>query len=91
MIIAIGVLLFGTGGYVLIEGWSVLDAFFMTIITMSTIGYGEVNVLSNSGRLFTIVLIIVGVVVASYVVTTVVELFTSHEFLEQIRYASCCL
>jgi voltage-gated potassium channel len=86
IIIAVGVLVFGTGGYVLIEGWSILDAFFMTIITMSTIGYGEVNILSDSGRLFTIVLIIVGVVVASYVVTTVVELFTSQEFLEQVRY-----
>ena len=86
VVISIAVLAFGTSGYVLIEGWSVLDAFFMTIITMSTIGYGEVNVLSDSGRLFTIVLIMVGVVVASYVVTTIVELFTSQEFLEQIRY-----
>jgi voltage-gated potassium channel len=86
IVVAVGVLVFGTSGYMLIEGWSVLDAFFMTIITMSTIGYGEVNVLSHSGRLFTIVLIIVGVVVASYVVTTVVDLFTSQEFLEQIRY-----
>lgn len=84
--ISIGILLFGTGGYMVIEGWSVLDSLYMTIITMSTIGYGEVNVLSDYGRLFTIVLIVVGVVVASYVVTTVVELFTSQEFLEQIRY-----
>jgi voltage-gated potassium channel len=86
IVVAIGVLVFGTGGYMFIEGWPMLDSFFMTIITMSTIGYGEVNVLSDSGRLFTIVLIIVGVVVASYVVTTVVDLFTSQEFLEQIRY-----
>lgn len=86
IVIAIGVLVFGTGGYMLIEGWPLLDSFFMAIITMSTIGYGEVRVLSDYGRMFTIVLIIIGVVVASYVVTSVVELFTSEEFLEQIRY-----
>jgi voltage-gated potassium channel len=86
IVIAVGVLAFGTGGYMLIEGWPALDAMFMTIITMSTIGYGEVNVLSPAGRMFTIILIVFGVVVASYMITTVVELFTSHEVVEEIRY-----
>ena len=52
----------GTLGYVLIEGWSVSDSLFMIVITLSTIGYGEVRPLSEGGRLFTIALIIVGVV-----------------------------
>ena len=44
----------GTLGYVLIEGMSPLDALFMTIITLSTVGYGETVPLSDYGRLYTI-------------------------------------
>jgi voltage-gated potassium channel len=76
---------FGTGGYMLIEGWGVLDALYMTTITITTIGYGEVNVLSPQGRAFTIVLIVVGVVMASYTVTSIISLFTSEQFLGEVR------
>lgn len=48
-----GVVAVGTAGYCLVEGWSVADSFFMTVITMSTVGYGEINELSASGRIFT--------------------------------------
>lgn len=75
----------GVSGYMLIEGWSFTDALFMTIITMTTIGYGEVVPLSPNGRIFTIVLIIVGVITASYTITATIELFTSQEFLERLR------
>jgi voltage-gated potassium channel len=51
----------GVAGYVLIEGWNVLDAFFMTIITISTVGYEEIHPLSVAGRLFSSFLIVVGV------------------------------
>ncbi|MBN1220676.1 MAG: potassium channel protein [Anaerolineae bacterium] len=84
--ILFSVLAIGTVGYMFIEDWPMLDALFMTIITMSTIGYGEVHALSFWGRVFTIGLIVVGVIIASYGITTTVELFTSQGFLEQIRY-----
>ncbi len=77
--------LLGTVGYMIIEGWSFIDALYMTAITMSTIGYGEVRSLSPIGRLYTIGLIAVGVVTASFAITVVVELFTSREFLAQLR------
>ena len=51
----------GTAGYVLIEGWNLRDAFFMTIITISTVGYNEPQPLSLAGTLFTSALIVVGV------------------------------
>ena len=80
-----GMVTFGTLGYILIEGWPLLDALYMTTITMSTIGYGETRPLSPTGRIFTIGLIILGVVTVSYTLTYAAEHFTSHEFLKQIR------
>jgi voltage-gated potassium channel len=55
------VILLGTSGYVIIEGWSLFDALYMTITTITTVGYGEVLPLSDSGRVFTMVLIVFGV------------------------------
>ena len=51
----------GIAGYMLINGWSLLDSFYMVIITISTVGYTEVRPQSAAGRLFTSGLIIVGV------------------------------
>ena len=63
----------GVLGYVVIEGMSALDALYMTIITLSTVGFGEVQSLSDGGRVFTIFLIIGGVVTLGYAVAVGVE------------------
>lgn len=55
-------ILAGTCGFVIIEGWPLLDAIYMTVITMSTVGYGEVQELTDKGRLFVSVLITVSIV-----------------------------
>ena len=57
----------GTSGYVMIEGYSILDGLYMTIITITTVGYREVGRLSDSGKIFTIGLIITGVGFAMFV------------------------
>jgi voltage-gated potassium channel len=59
---------FGTLGYVLIEGMSLLDALYMTVITLSTVGYGETVPLSDGGRLYTICLIMLGIGTAFYAI-----------------------
>jgi voltage-gated potassium channel len=68
----------GTIGFVLIEGYSVFDAFYMTLITITTIGYEEVHPLSHAGRLFNSFLIFFGVsaiFIASGAMTqTIIEL-----------------
>ena len=64
---------FGTTGYMIIEDWELLDAFYMTVITMGTVGYGEVHEISNTGRLFTTVLIFFGVSYFVYVTSVVVQ------------------
>lgn len=63
----------GTAGYVIIEGWSVLDSVFMTITTITTVGYGEVHALSDTGRIFSIILILGGMGGAFYALTGVIE------------------
>lgn len=57
----LGVIMLGTTGYVLVEGWGLFDAFYMTIITLTTVGYEEVHKLSTRGRFFSIVLMLTGV------------------------------
>jgi len=51
----------GTGGYVLIEGWSIWDAFYMTVITITTVGYREVHTLTRAGEAWTIIVLLTGV------------------------------
>ncbi|MBU0740829.1 potassium channel family protein [bacterium] len=60
LIITAAVIACGTAGFVLIEGWPLFDAFYMTIITLTTIGFGEVHELSGPGRAFTLVLVVFG-------------------------------
>jgi voltage-gated potassium channel len=61
----------GTLGYVVIEGWSAWDAFYMTVISITTAGYREVHDLSRAGQIFTSALLIVGVGTAFYAFTLV--------------------
>ncbi|MFZ5755099.1 MAG: potassium channel family protein, partial [Bacillota bacterium] len=66
-IIIIGLLLLlGTLGYIFLEGWNTLDAFYMTVITISTVGFKEVGELSRAGRLFTVFLIFSSVGTVAY-------------------------
>ena len=64
----------GTTGYIVFEGWSFFDAFYMTIITISTVGYGEVHPLDTAGRLWTMALIVGGIGALGYMATSLVAL-----------------
>lgn len=76
-------MLFGTLGYMIIEGWTFGDSAYMMIITLATIGYGEVRPLTTGGRVFTSVLILIGVAVLSYAFTTVMGTFFEGHLTRQ--------
>lgn len=75
-----GLIIVGTFGYILIEGYRFLDAFYMTIITVTTVGYGEVSPLSDAGRIFTSFLIITSFGTFAYAVSTITRFVVDGEF-----------
>ncbi|WP_277883783.1 potassium channel protein [Nostoc sp. FACHB-888] len=80
-----GVFLIGTLWYWLVEGWAWEDAAYMTVITLATVGYGETHPLGSRGRLFTIALILLGVVNIGYIVNRFTEAIIEGYFHEAIR------
>ena len=71
----------GTAGYIGLEHYSFLDALFMTVITLGSVGYGEVKPLDVPGEIFTIVLILFGLGTAAWLFSTVIETFVSEQTL----------
>jgi voltage-gated potassium channel len=80
-----GVLLIGTLWYRFVEGWSWENAAYMTVITLATVGYGETQPLGSRGRLFTIALILLGVINIGYIVNRFTEAIIEGYFQEGIR------
>jgi voltage-gated potassium channel len=73
------VLVIGTTGYGLIEGWSLLDGFYMTVITITTIGFKEVHELTLAGKIFTLFIIFTGIGVVGYTVFAGTQLVVEGE------------
>lgn len=74
LVLAIGVL-----GYMSIEGWGFLDALYMTVITITTVGYREVQEVSPSGRVFTIFIIFLGMGIFAYTLGMVAQLMVEFQ------------
>jgi voltage-gated potassium channel len=73
VLVFLALLFSGICGYMLIEDWNFLDSVYMTIITLSTVGYGEVRHIGTAGRIFTIILILFSVFTIAYIVRLVAE------------------
>ncbi len=71
LLAVVGIILTGTLGYRLIQGWPWFDSLYMTVITLATIGYQEVQPLSFAGRLFTIILVVIGVGVFGFLIANI--------------------
>jgi voltage-gated potassium channel len=67
------ILLGGALGYHFIEGWSFLDALYMTVISVTTVGYGEVQPLGSAGRIFTMIMLFTGVGAVLYILSALTQ------------------
>ncbi len=76
-------LLLGTSGFIALEGMELLNALYMTVITISTVGFGEIKPLSPAGRGFTIGLIVAAAAITLYAASIVTELIISGEWRAQ--------
>lgn len=85
LLILIFVIAGGTTGFMAIEKMSALDAFYMTMITISTVGFREVGVLSATGKMFTVLLIMSGLVTAAYGLGAITSFVLEGEFRQLLR------
>jgi len=68
-------LIIGTVGYMILLDVDIVDALYMTVITVSTVGFGEVGTTSNSSEIFSVIMIFLGVGIVGYAFTTLVAMF----------------
>ncbi len=78
-IILLIIITVGIVGYTVIEGWSLLESLYMLVITLFTVGFGEVHELSTAGKVLTMLIIISGVGAAIYAVGQVIEIIVEGQ------------
>ncbi|MEO0377190.1 MAG: NAD-binding protein [Cyanobacteria bacterium P01_A01_bin.17] len=81
----LSVILTGTLWYWLVEGWHFIESLYMTVITLATVGFAEVQPLGDRGRLFTILLIVLSIVAVGYIVNRFTAAIVGGYFQEGMR------
>ena len=79
------ILLIGVGGYLLLFNYSFIDALYMTVITITTIGFGEVHPFGTGEKIFTIGLILSSLFIFGYAVSSFSEYLISGQFFRQLK------
>ncbi len=79
-ILILAILVVGTSGFMIIEGYGLLDSVYMTIITVATVGFREIRELSDGGKLFTIFLITTSLGTFAFAVSTITTDFIEGQF-----------
>ncbi len=80
------VIVIGVSGFMFLSDITFIDALYMTVITVTTVGFGEVHPLSQEERLFTIFLILTSVVIIGYAVSVITEYIVSGELFDKIKF-----
>ena len=85
VIILVVIIVIGIIGYVLIENFGFIDAMYMTIITLTTVGFGEVHPLSQEGKVFTAVLSFISLGFFAYAISVVTTHFVEGQLTVFLR------
>ncbi len=85
MLLLLLLLSFGVVGFMTLSDYNFINALYMTVITITTVGYGEVQPLNQEAKLFTIILILSSVVIVGYVLSVVTEYILSRNNLEELK------
>ncbi len=64
--------------YVLVEGWSILNAMYFSVITMSTVGYGDIAPITAAGKVFTMIFTVAGIGIFVATITTIATIFVAN-------------
>ena len=79
------ILMIGIVGYMTIEGWNLFDSLYMTVISLTTVGYSETHDLSKNGRIFTIFLLFSGMGMLAYGIGTFTAFLVEGQLLDYLR------
>lgn len=79
------VIIIGVLGFRVISGYSWVDAVYMTVITITTVGFGEVEPLDDNSKIFTVFLILSSVVIVGYAISIITEYILSRNNLEELK------
>ena len=85
LILLVGLTLIGILGYMLIEDFTFLEALYMTVITVASVGFNEVKPLGSTGQIFTIALILVNLGLFTYFITLLSHYFFDLEFVKKYK------
>lgn len=86
IILALTLLSIGVFGFMFISEYSFVEALYMTVITISTVGFGEVHPSNDSGKLFIIFLILTSITIFGYIVSVITEFIANGRFLEELKH-----
>ncbi|MCB4799583.1 potassium channel family protein [Neotamlana laminarinivorans] len=86
VLLLIVLLLIGVAGYKIISGYTWVDALYMTVITMTTVGFGEVVPLDNQAKIFTVFLILASVIIVGYALSIITEYIISKNDVEELKH-----
>jgi voltage-gated potassium channel len=86
LVLVVSILTFGTIGYMWLSNVSIIDALYMTVITVTTVGFGELHPFSPEEKVFTIFLILTSITVFGYAISAFSEYLVSGEFFERFKH-----
>jgi voltage-gated potassium channel len=84
--LVISIIAIGTIGYMWLSGYNFIDALYMTVITVTTVGFGELQPFSPKEKIFTIFLILTSIIIFGYAVSAFSEYLVSGKFFEHFKH-----